>query len=127
MDLDIYDDLIKEAHAQGYVNHKDALVHIDKESTFNINLFNQKQRLLNAHYQNESNNYIFNKYFHLMIVIQFQYDLLFNIEDENLSKASYYYSLKCGVLGFNNKELYLDIDKYCNKLKPKIWAAIGYE
>lgn len=127
MNLDIYDSLLEEAYHVGYTNHKDALVYIDKESTFKINLFNKKEILLNSHYLNEDNNYIYRKYFHLMIVIQFQYDLLFNIEDKELSKDSYYFSLKCGVLGFNNKELYLDINKYCNKLKPKVWKAIGYE
>lgn len=127
MNLDIYDSLLEEAYHTGYTAHKDALVYIDKESTFKINLFNKKEILLNSHYLNEDNNYIYRKYFHLMIVVQFQYDLLFNIEDKELSKDSYYFSLKCGVLGFNNKELYLDIDKYCNKLKPKVWKAIGYE
>lgn len=127
MDLDIYNSLLKEAYNAGYTNHKDALVYIDKESTFKINLFNNKERLLNSHYLNEDNNYIYRKYFHLMIVIQFQYDLLFSMQDTELSKDSYYFSLKCGVLGFNNKELYLDIDNYCNKLRPKVWKAIGYE
>lgn len=126
MDLDIYDDLIEGAYLQGYTHHKDALVYIDKQSTFKIDLFNKKETLLNRSYQNDDNNFIYNKYFHLMIVIQIQYDLLFTFENKDLSKASYYYSLKCGILGFNNKDLYRDIDKYCNKLKPRIWKAIGY-
>lgn len=122
---DIYSDLLADAYAKGHTSHKSAILYIDKDTTFKINMFNSKELLLDSNYQNEVNNQIYRNYFHLMIVIQFQYDLLFENVNLELSKTSYYYSLKCGVLGFSNRNLYSDIDKYCNILKPKIWLNLN--
>ena len=125
MQLEIYDQLLQDAYNKGYTDHKAALVFIDKDNTFKIQQHNSKELILGTHYQNADNNYMYSRYFHLMIVIQIQYDLLFENTDELLTQLCYYYSLKCGILGFENTSLYKDVDKYCKVLKPKIWANLN--
>lgn len=123
--LNNYKELLDDAYNKGYTNHEVAIVYIDRLQTCKINLLNNKNLLLGTHFQDASTNAIYRDYFHLMIVLNFQYELLSMVDNKELTNCNYYYSIKCGVLGFSNVNLYTDVDKYCNILKPKTWNHIN--